>query len=127
MPTYSFECSSCKCDFELFLYIKDYTDKPQCPKCKSKKTSRRYIEDLLTLNASVKKSDSELKTLGDLANRNRDRMSDDHKQELFEKHNSYREDAPSQDLPTGMSRMKKKPKIKWTDNENRTTNKRTTR
>ena len=127
MPTYSFACSYCKSDFELFLYIKDYTDKPPCPKCKSKKTERKYIEDLLTLNTSVKKSDSELKTLGDLANRNRDRMSNDQRQELHTKHNSYREDGPTQDLPTGMSRMKKRPKIKWTENGTKQTNKRTTR
>lgn len=127
MPAYSFTCLCCHTDFELFALIKDYEEHPKCKKCKSKKTERRYIEDLLTLNTSVKKSDSELKTLGDLANRNRDRLSDDQKRELSTKHNLYRENTPSQDLPSGMSRMKKQPKVKWTNNETKRTNKRTTR
>jgi putative FmdB family regulatory protein len=115
MPTYSYACSSCEEKFELFLYIKDYLEHPKCPACKSQKTSRRYMDDVSTLNASVKKSDSELKSLGDLANRNRDRMSDDQKQSLHDKHNSYRETGTPQDLPAGMSRMKKPTKkIKWT-------------
>jgi len=71
------------------------------------------MEDVSTLNASVKKADSELKTLGDIANRNRDRMSDDQKQALSEKHNAYRDNEVLKDLPQGMSRMKKQPKIKW--------------
>ena len=115
MPTYSYSCSHCEEKFEMFLYIKDYTEHPKCPKCKSKKTNREYIQDVSTLSASVKKSDSELKTLGDLANRNRDKLSDDQKQSLFEKHNSYREQESQKELPKGMSRMKKPTqKIKWT-------------
>lgn len=128
MPTYSYCCSSCDSQFELFMYIKDYTDKPKCPVCKSKNTARNYIDDLLTLNASVKKTDSELKTLGDLANRNRDRMSEDQKQALHEKHNKYRDDQLLNDLPKGMSRMKKQPKVQWTENNGKTTtNKKRTR
>jgi putative FmdB family regulatory protein len=114
MPTYSYSCEKCKQDFELFFYIRDYQEQPLCPSCKSKKTCRRYLEDVSTLNASIKKADSELKTLGDLANRNRDRMSDDQKQALHEKHNKYRDDQVLKDLPKGMSRMKKGNKIKWT-------------
>jgi putative FmdB family regulatory protein len=114
MPTYSYACDKCNQDFELFFYIKDYVECPVCTSCGSKKTHRRYIDDVSTLNASVKKSDSELKTLGDLANRNRDRMSEDQKQSLHEKHNAYRDDQVLQDLPKGMTRMKKQPKTKWT-------------
>lgn len=115
MPTYSYRCNKCNKNFELFSTISSYTEKPNCIHCNSKLTERRYVEDLLTLNASVKKSDTELKTLGDLANRNRDRMSDDQKQSLFEKHNEYRDNQVLQDLPKGMSRMKKpKNKTKWT-------------
>lgn len=115
MPTYSYSCEKCSNHFELFFYIRDYQEQPQCPACKSKKTCRRFLDDVSTLNASVKKADSELKTLGDLANRNRDRMSEDQKQSLHEKHNAYRDDQVLQDLPKGMSRMKKSTKkIKWT-------------
>jgi hypothetical protein len=68
----------------------------------------------MSLNTSIKKSDNELKTIGDIANRNRDKLSDDHKQALNIKHNKYKEEQSSTDLPSGMSRMKKQPKIKWT-------------
>ena len=113
MPTYSYSCSKCHNCFELFSYISNYDPSPKCPLCKSKKTSRDYAIDMSTLNASVKKADSELKTIGDLANRNRDRMSDDQKHALHKKHNDYKEQESQKELPTGMSRMKKPNKIKW--------------
>lgn len=108
MPAYTFECDKCSEVFELVCSMKDYTGKANCPSCKSKKTFRRYVDDVATLNGSVKKADDELKTVGDLANRNRDRMSDDEKIALHQKHQSYREDAP--ELPKGMSRLPKQKK-----------------
>lgn len=114
MPTYSYQCSKCKQSFELFFYIKDYHENPPCLSCKSKKTHRLITNDVLTQNCSVKKADTELKTLGDLAQRNSDRMSDDEKQSLYTKHNSYKDDTElDKKLPSGMSRVKKQPKIKW--------------
>jgi len=89
-------------------------DKPKCPACKSKSTYRLYALDVATQSSSVKKSDSELKTIGDLALRNSERMSDDQKTHLYIKHNSYKEDVSEQKaLPKGMSRVKKQQKIKW--------------
>lgn len=114
MPTYSYHCENCNIDFELFFYIKDYIEKPKCSSCKSKKTCRSYTKDVATQNATIKKSDSELKTIGDLANRNRDKMSEDQKQQLLLKHNAYKEQESNKQLPKGMSRLKKQPKIKWT-------------
>lgn len=116
MPTYSYHCDKCKKDFELFFYIKDYIENPKCKYCNNKdKTHRLYNKDILTQSASVKKTDSELKTIGDLANRNRDRMSEDQKASLYKKHNSYKEEQSQKQLPKGMSRMKKpESKIKWT-------------
>jgi putative FmdB family regulatory protein len=113
MPTYSYFCSECNTDFELFFHIKDYTDNPQCIGCGKKETHRLYCKDVSTQMASVKKSDSELKTIGDLANRNRDRLSSDEKTSLYEKHNSYKEQKEEASLPTGMSRMKKGVKTIW--------------
>jgi len=107
-------CNNCNCGFELFLYIKDYTEHPQCPQCNKNTTDRDYSIDMLTLNSSVKKSDTELKTIGDLANRNRDRMSDDEKNALYIKHNSYKEEVSDKPLPKGMTRLKKQNKVKWT-------------
>lgn len=114
MPTYSYYCSQCGLNFELFFNIQDYNSNPIC-ECGSKKTQRDYIEDLSTITGSVKKSDSELKTVGDLANRNRDRLSEDQKEQLYKKHNEYKDHKEAKDLPKGMSRIKKPTnKIKWT-------------
>lgn len=114
MPTYSYLCNDCNCSFELFYSIKDYNEHPKCPTCKQSKTIRNYEIDMATLSSSVKKSDTELKTVGDLANRNRDKLSDDQKIHLHQKHNKYREEGPQKELPRGMSRIKKPNKVKWT-------------
>jgi len=125
MPTYTYFCNSCKTTFELFSYIKDYTPSPKCSDCSSNNTTREYVADVKTQAASVKKSDSELRTIGDLAKRNADRMSDDQKTELYIKHNAYKEDAgETKPLPTGMSRIKKPPKPIWS---NKSTKKRRSR
>ena len=113
MPTYSYHCPHCSNEFELFFHIADYIEKPACIKC-HKKAERHYIKDAATLNSSVKKSDSELKTIGDLANRNSDRMSNDEKTHLYMKHNEYKENkTEDKPLPKGMSRIKKGPKTIW--------------
>jgi putative FmdB family regulatory protein len=114
MPTYSYSCDSCNYSFELFSTISNYNPQPKCSKCQKSKTHRRYIDDVSTLNTSIKKSDSELKTIGDLAKRNSDRMSEDQKIHLYQKHNSYKEEHSTKELPSGMSRIKKPPKPKWT-------------
>lgn len=113
MPTYSYSCNACGSDFELFFYIKDYIEQPKCINCGKKNTSRRYCEDILSQNCSIKKADSELKTIGDLANRNRDRMSVDEKNALYKKHNDYKETQDQKPLPAGMSRIKKGSKTIW--------------
>jgi putative FmdB family regulatory protein len=113
MPTYSYICNKCNKEFELFFYIKDYVEKPTCTICNSKNTDRQYLKDVSTQNTSVRKSDSELKTIGDLAQRNSDKMSHDEKHHLYMKHNAYKDEKDLKPLPTGMSRVKKQPKIKW--------------
>ena len=77
MPTYSYSCEDCNNNFELFSYIKDYNPNPKCCFCDSQNTYRLYVLDVSSQLMSVRKSDSELKTIGDLADRNRDRMSQD--------------------------------------------------
>lgn len=114
MPTYTYFCDYCNKDFELFFYIKDYDPNPKCSSCHRKKTHRQYIADVRTQSSSVKKADSELKTLGDLAMRNTERMSEDEKTALYIKHNSYKENVGEcKPLPTGMNRIKKPPKTQW--------------
>jgi len=118
MPTYTFSCENCSQIFEIFSSIKDYSSNQKCPSCSSSKVYREYTFDCSSISMSVKKSDSELKTLGDLANRNRDRLSNDEKDNLVKKHNSYKEDTSNmKELPTGMTRLEKSPKIKWTDDK----------
>jgi len=113
MPTYSYFCEHCNKEFELFFYIKDYQPTPKCCECK-KKAIRQYVKDVSTLNASVRKADNELKTIGDLAKRNSERMSSDEKTHLYMKHNSYKEDKiEEKPLPQGMSRIKKGSKTIW--------------
>lgn len=113
MPTYSYYCEKCKSTFELFFSIREYRDiKQPCLLCKAL-SNRSYTEDLSSLVTSIKKADSELKTLGDLANRNRDKLSADQKANLHNKHNDYKEKPSNKELPAGMSRIKKPPKPKW--------------
>jgi len=113
MPTYSYDCVKCGCRFELFFYIKDYKEQPKCATCGSAQTNRSYISDVLTQSTSVRKSDNELKTLGDLARRNSDKLSEDEKLHLHNKHNAYKYDKSEKQLPTGMSRVEKPQKTKW--------------
>ena len=114
MPTYSYLCCRCSCKFEKFYSFNDYTESHKFESCHSKKTERRYVEDVGTINSSIKKHSSELKTIGDLARRNSDEMSDDYKHFLHSKHNEYKETGKDDPLPTGASRIKKPPKTKWT-------------
>lgn len=107
MPTYSFLCNSCNSSFELLSTISAYRENPKCEHCGSTKTYRDYDKDMSTLVTSVKKGDGELKTLGDLAQRNTERMSNDQKAYLKYKHNEYKENKPDSPLPAGMSRIKK--------------------
>lgn len=114
MPSYTYCCEKCNHVFELFFHISDYIENPKCVSCSSRKTSRSYDRDMLTISSSVKKADSELKTVGDLANRNRDKLSEDEKQHLYDKHNKYKDTDLEKQLPKGMSKIKKpKKKIKW--------------
>jgi len=115
MPNYTYTCDICNDKFELFYRISEYKENPKCPQCNnSTHTHRCYISDAMTQFTSVKKSDSELKTLGDLAKRNSDKMSQDQKIDLHNKHNSYKENKiETKPLPSGMSYKKKPPKPKW--------------
>lgn len=114
MPNYTYLCETCCKKFEIFTSIKEYNPRPKCVFCKSKKTNRSYSDDLTRSSAFVRKSDDELKTVGDLANRNRDKMSNDQKIELYQKHNNYKENSSQKPLPQGMSRIKSsKTKNRW--------------
>lgn len=114
MPIYTYSCNKCNKVFELFYNLNNYQKYPECLYCKSKQTSREYVLDAISISVSVKKSDSELKTVGDLANRNRDKLSEDQKLDLHKKHNDYKNESTMKELPKGMSRVKKTKGKKWT-------------
>lgn len=113
MPEYSYYCEQCDTTYSIVCSIREYVDTHLCDMC-GNRCHRNYMEDLSTLNTSIKLGDNDLKTLGHLAQRNTDRMSEDQKSELYRKHNSYKEEVSDKSLPKGMNRIKKPPKIKWT-------------
>lgn len=115
MPEYSYKCDKCAISFNTICSIQSYKEHIECGNCGSL-CSRDYDTDLPTIQTSIKLATSEIKTLGHLAQRNTETMSQDQKDELYRKHNAYREDAPEKPLPKGMTRLKKQQKIQWTDN-----------
>ena len=113
MPNYTYFCNSCNNEFELFFTIKQYVSQPECSVCQSENTQRHLTKDINSQSFSVKKHNSELKTLGDLAQRNTDKLSDDEKNHLYQKHNSYKDKELEVSLRSGMNRIKKPQKPKW--------------
>lgn len=113
MPEYTYFCDKCKKNFSLIISIKKYKEETNCTECKSL-CSRSYDIDLPTILGNVKLAASEIKTLGHLAQRNTETMSQDQKDELYRKHNSYKEDVSEKPLPKGMKRLKKQQKVQWT-------------
>jgi putative FmdB family regulatory protein len=113
MPEYSFVCEQCDKTFEVKCSISEYDNGNfKCAHCGSKKIYRNLMSDISNGYFAIRKHDSELKTIGDLANRNSDRFSEDKKNHLFHKHNDYRKDNEGK-LPDGMTRIKKTKKVKW--------------
>ena len=112
MPEYSFLCNNCGNKFSIIATYKQYEAATiKCTSCQHTNIDRDYTTDFSGMYGGVIKSDTDIK-LGDLANRNRDRMSADEKNHLYKKHNEYK--GGSQELPKGMSKIKKGPKTKWT-------------
>ena len=109
MPQYTYFCNSCEKKIELVLSYAEYEkNKIRCNNCGSLKVTRSFSDDMICISSCIKKHDSELKTIGDLANRNNDKFSEDKKASLRNKHNEYKEDTSYQkELPSGMSRIKK--------------------
>ena len=106
MPLYTYNCTGCADIFEMYFKRDEYVENPPCPSCFTRTTHREYTRD--RVHSSVKLSDSELKTVGHLADRNRDSMSSDQKEELTYKHNVYKYNKPKPELPRGMSWAKRK-------------------
>lgn len=81
MPTYQYECSNCKHEFEQYQSIHD-DPLLRCPRCNTHSLFRVITGGLYV---NVRKSDSDI-TIGHLADRNRSRFSEDQKEHLENKH-----------------------------------------
>lgn len=102
MPIYTYQCPSCG-NFESHQPMMKVKAKLKCPEC-GKTSERNLLADASTV---IGVGDASPKTLGALAERNANRMSADEKAALTKKHNAYREEGPTKELPTGMSRIEK--------------------
>tara|TARA_R100000278_G_scaffold29947_1_gene27598 strand:- start:40048 stop:40389 length:342 start_codon:yes stop_codon:yes gene_type:complete len=111
MPIYTYVCTDCQLKIEILGSPSNYQETIECEKCG--KQCYRSLQDDLTFGF-VKLADSEIKTLGHLAKRNAEKFSDDYKAELKRKHYDYQEQVSPKELPKGMTRIPKQPKIKWT-------------
>jgi predicted nucleic acid-binding Zn ribbon protein len=99
MPTYCYECHTeedgCGHKFEKNLPIEKSDTKATCPECHKKKC---VYKDYSAHNVSFK--DCQPTTLGALADRNSNRMSDEAKKSIVEKNRQPAFEGP---LPEGAS------------------------
>lgn len=103
MATYEYQCKDCGEEFEA---IQSWNDPPHtiCPVCKG------TLEKLISApHVYVKMGLSDIKTLGHLAARNTETMSDEEKHRLTEKHKTKRNRV---ELPPGMSYAEKPKDVK---------------
>ena len=105
MPTYSYLCDRCG-PFEVKIPINDYDPKKatKCIKC-GLLSFRDFATDVISIHTYVNPGDGEVK-LGHLAQRNSERLSQDEKKHLDDKHNEYRRKKDGT-LPKGMKRFEK--------------------
>lgn len=89
MPTYDFSCEDCKHTFEEVMSMSAYCIPTKCPKCDKNTVIRIYTDPI----SNIIRGDHQI-TLGELAERNNERFSDDKKIALHKKHNEYRENPP---------------------------------
>ena len=116
--TYTYECDVDKGGCSKILTFNQeratYKPKKRCPHCQSKKHTLIRRLDLDLGSAQVKLADSEITKLGHLAARNNEKFSDDYKQHLIKKNNSYKENTLEPKLPSGMTHIKRPEKTQWT-------------
>lgn len=102
MPQYTFLCENCQAQFNISCYISDYdatTKGLKCPKCESVDVCRDYQTDKISGGVVHQ-------TLGMLAQKNSDRMSDEEKARINYEHNKYKFEEGNE-LPQGMKRIRK--------------------
>ena len=121
MPTYSFKCfpedGGCGHEFEVVMSPSTYTSEQSCPLCRKKScVYRNYVED--GVEAQVRLSDSEIKTVGHLAGRNTEKMTDEQRERLEDKSRSHlKQRSQTGKLPPGMKRFDSTKKFERTPAE----------
>ena len=86
MPEYSYTCLKCNTKFSVIKSISDYKPKEKCPECKLIGEVIRDLEtDWNSLVGAVVRGDDQI-TVGELAKRNTERLSNDEKAALTHKH-----------------------------------------
>lgn len=98
---YSFYCfadeGGCNYPFTIISTMDKISNlKPKCPNCgKTRSVFRDFAADTIHGNAGTK-------TLGMLAEKNANRMSEDEKKALHDKHHEYMKRDPNKKPPKGM-------------------------
>ncbi len=100
---YNFECykedGGCGSQFEISCSMSEISElKPKCPECGKKKAVSRVFGGIVV---------STTRTLGGLIDKNTAKLSEDNKQHLHEKHNSYRKKEFTGKLGEGMKTYEK--------------------
>ncbi len=106
MPVYTFLCEQCNNKFELTCSISEYDDLYKyCPVCETDKHMvRDFSED--NVHGSVKN----VKTLGQLAEKNRKKYGEELSQKMIESYKTKVETPPG--LPEGAKVVPMDPKVK---------------
>ena len=100
MPSYTFKCDDCEYELDLICSIKEYDEETAslcCPKCESQEFYRDYQADCV--HGAVR----EVKTLGQLAERNEKKYGKEKCQLMRENFKTKKTDKPRRELPEGMS------------------------
>ncbi len=110
MPEYTYVCdkehrqwnnnTGCGYIFALVCSVKQYTSSPFCPICgRNDAVVRNYREDNVSVGVTL--GDDQL-TVGHMAKRNTDNLSNDEKVSLYNKHNAYKFQKSKVKLGKGM-------------------------
>lgn len=101
MPSYTFKCDNCEYELDLICSMKEYDEETadlSCPECKSSDFYRDYFSDCVV--TAVR----EVKTLGQLAERNAKKYGKEKCQKMMEDFKTKKEPS-NKPLPEGITRV----------------------
>lgn len=129
MPTYTYTClegqKGCGYTFEIYIPIAKYDPNvfPECPNCNKKNAVKRnFQKDISTTSSHIK-----TQTLGSLAEKNTNSMSEEARLAQWRKDNAYKFEnppgEPEMKLPKGAKHLRKPDDLKPTSRKKRKLNK----